>query len=333
MVERVDRSSNGESSTTSDQRPPAVEEPQNAVELVRDLVQPLEQLGVIDLEDRRQRRELLAEAPPLVDPPHPLHEDALRGTADDVLVRDGAELDLERGLVPDERAVDGLLAAEAAELGVDHLAVAEVDVPLLAAAAKVNDAALPRYLEGLEQIDHGHVRRRPGEARPPRRGAARGGDVLLRPAREEQVHPRDELADEDRLRQVVLDPELEAANLVLDRLLAREKDDGDARPLRRSFSLRTRVYPSSLGRRVSLRTRSGVERFDLRERVQAVGGRGDAVAGLLEAHLEHADAPRIGVDEKQLLLGHGRSVSMEGGAAGVKPGESPAALGQIAAPA
>ena len=62
------------------------------------------------------------------------------------------------------------------------------------------------------------------------------GDALLRAPRQEQVHARDELAHEDRLGEVVLDAELEAADLVLDRFLAREEDDRNARPLGRSLS-------------------------------------------------------------------------------------------------
>ena len=56
-------------------------------------------------------------------------------------------------------------------------------------------------------------------------------DALLRAAREEQVHARDQLAHEDGLGEVVLDAELEAADLVLDRLLAREEHDRDRGPL------------------------------------------------------------------------------------------------------
>ena len=44
-----------------------------------------------------------------------------------------AELDLELRLVPDERAVDRLLAAQAPEVRVDHLPLAEVNVRLLRA--------------------------------------------------------------------------------------------------------------------------------------------------------------------------------------------------------
>jgi hypothetical protein len=47
------------------------------------------------------------------------------------------------------------------------------------------------------------------------------------------------------------------------------------------------------------------QRLDLGERVEPVGSRGDAVASLFQADFEHAHAARIGVDEKQFLLGQG----------------------------
>ena len=217
----------------------------------------------------------------------------------EIVVLHRAELDLELRLVPDERAVDRLLAAQAPEVGVDHLPLAEVDVRRLHPAREVNDAALPRHLEGLQEIDDGHVGDRPAEARlPPGEQLVLRRDVLLRPSREEQVHARQELPDEDRLRQVVLDAELEAANLVLDRLLARQEDDGDDGPLRLLLELpdervavelrEARVGEDEIGRR----------EIELRQRVLPVGGRGYAVAGLLQADFEHADAARIGVHQQ-----------------------------------
>ena len=92
------------------QRPLAVEQTQDPVQLVGDLVEALEQLLMIDLEDRGQRRQLFTQSAPLVYAPHALHEDALRGGADDVVVLHRREDDLELGLVPDERAVDRLFA-------------------------------------------------------------------------------------------------------------------------------------------------------------------------------------------------------------------------------
>ena len=109
------------------QRALAVEQPQDAVQLVGDLVQALDQLLVIDLEDRGERRQLLEQAAPLVDAAHALHQEALRRGRNHVLVADRAKLDLEAAAAPDQRAVDRLFAAQPPELGVDDLAVAEVD--------------------------------------------------------------------------------------------------------------------------------------------------------------------------------------------------------------
>ena len=93
-------------------------------------------------------------------------------------------------------------------------------------------AALLRDLERLQEIDDGHVVR----SSPAKRvfsvaDDALVGETLLRATREDDVHAREQLADEDGLGEVVLDAELEPADLVLDRALRREEDDGDRRPL------------------------------------------------------------------------------------------------------
>jgi len=59
-----------------------VEEPQDPVQIVRDLVEPLEQLLGVDVEDRVERWELLEQPAPLIDPPHPLHQQPLGGGGD-----------------------------------------------------------------------------------------------------------------------------------------------------------------------------------------------------------------------------------------------------------
>ena len=128
MVDSVDRSSNGDSSTTSSN----VRLPSNRRRM------PLSSSGIsfnrssscvrVDLEDGSERRQLLQQAPPFVHPAHALHEEALRRRRDDVRVVDRRELDLEVAGAPDERAIDRLLAAQPSELGVDDLAVAEVDL-------------------------------------------------------------------------------------------------------------------------------------------------------------------------------------------------------------
>ncbi|MEZ4312197.1 MAG: hypothetical protein R3F14_29565 [Polyangiaceae bacterium] len=204
----------------------AVEEAEDAVQLVGDLVEAFEQLLAVHLEDGAERGERLQKAAPLVEAAHALHQEALRGGLDDVGVVDLAELDLEGALVPDEGAVDGLLAAQAAKDGVDALAVAEEDVRLVRLVLEVHDAALAVHLEGLDEVDHAHVGDRAGEA-----GAARevapGGEALARAARDEEVHAGDELAHEDRLGEVASSTPSPVADLVLDRLLAGEEDDGD----------------------------------------------------------------------------------------------------------
>src|SRR5262249_1653293 len=104
-----------------------IEQAEHPVDLVGDLGEALGELPVVDLEHCLERRQLLEQAAPLVEAPHPLHEEALGAELDDVLAADVLELDLELAVGPDEEAVHGLLALEAPELGVDHLAVAKVD--------------------------------------------------------------------------------------------------------------------------------------------------------------------------------------------------------------
>ena len=49
-------------------------------------------------------------------------------------------------------------------------------------------------------------------------------------------NPGDDLLDVDRLRQIVVDPELEATHLVFDVLVRGEKQERDVGPIRRSSS-------------------------------------------------------------------------------------------------
>ena len=109
----VERLEIGELAVVDDlhQRAPPVEQPQDAVDLVGDLGEPLGQLAVVDLEHGLERRQLLAQAPPLVDAPHALHQQALRRQLDHVLAPDVLELDLELAVAPDQQAIDRVFAA------------------------------------------------------------------------------------------------------------------------------------------------------------------------------------------------------------------------------
>ena len=145
MTLSASRSAKSQSSTTCISVAPPVEQPQDAVDLVGNLGEPLGELAIVDLEHRLERRQLLAQAAPLVDAPHALHQQALRRQLDHVLAPDVLELDLELAFAPHQQAIDGVLAAEPAELRVDHLAVAEVDRAAFAVGVlEVDDARLAR---------------------------------------------------------------------------------------------------------------------------------------------------------------------------------------------
>src|SRR5690606_31234446 len=128
-------------------------------------VEAIDELLGIDLEDGLQWRKLLEQSPPLVQAPHSLHQEALRGGGNDVLAIDGAELHLEGARAPDQGAINGFLAQEAAELRIHHLAVAEVDDGGHAVVLDTSYPALAPDLEGLEQVHHPHVLETAAEAR------------------------------------------------------------------------------------------------------------------------------------------------------------------------
>src|SRR5215468_9125462 len=194
------------------ERAPPVEEPEDAVHLVGNLGEPVDELLVVDLEDGLERRELLEETPPLVEPAHPFHEQALRREVDHVLAPDRLELDLELAVGPDEQAIHRVLALQPAELGVDDLAVPKVDRRAPALAGEVDDAGFSTYFNGLNQVNDRHVGELAGELGL-RLALLRQRRALL--LLKEDLDPGDDLLDVDRLRQVLLDAELEPADLVL----------------------------------------------------------------------------------------------------------------------
>ena len=95
-----------------DERPLAVEEAQDAVDLVGDLGEPLGEQVVVDLEDRVERGQLGEEPPPLVEAAQRLHEQSPRLLRDGVPAPDALPLDLEPPLPPREQPADGVEARE-----------------------------------------------------------------------------------------------------------------------------------------------------------------------------------------------------------------------------
>ena len=66
--------------------------------------------------------------------------------------------------LPVEQPVEGVLAGEPPELGVDDLAVPEVDDAASCGRPRLDGAGLAAHLEGLHQVDHAHVGEAAGEA-------------------------------------------------------------------------------------------------------------------------------------------------------------------------
>jgi hypothetical protein len=214
------------------------------------------------------------------------------------------ELQLEVALVPDQGAIQRPLAAQLAELGVLEPAHVEVDGPTLTEGRReVQHAALAADVDGLEQVHQAHVRERAAEAGLGLHALALEAHALT--ALQLEVHARDDLFDVDGLGQVVLHAELEALDLALHRAVAREEHEGDlagvlalAQPLHQLEPVHVRqagVADDHIGA-------TQPDHLDGRERV---GARGHAVAGLAQADLQHAQAALVGVDEEEVLLGHG----------------------------
>ena len=277
-----------------EERALAVEVPEHVVDLVGDLREPLDELPLIDLEDAVERRELLEHPPPLVEPPHPLHEDALRREVDALVAPHRAKVDLEGAVVEDERAIHGALTDDAAHLGVDDLAFAEEDLAARAPALEVQHAALAGDVDRLEQIDEPHVRERAAEARLRERVLQA---LALLPL-QHQVHAGDDLFDVDRLGEVVLDAELQPADLALDRGIARQEDERDRREVRALLDPLDEREPIPAGQARVRQDQVGQRQRHHVERALRVGRGRDAVARFAQADLEHAQAPGVGIDEQ-----------------------------------
>ena len=221
----------------------------------------------------------------------------LRRHRDHLAPANRAEHHLELALVPRQQPVDRVLALQGPGLGVDHLAVAEVDRRLLAGlAGEVDQAGLAADLDGLDQVDHRHVADAAGE---PRAAVAALLDPRALPLLDQDARAGDDLLDVDRLGQVVLDAQLEALDLGFDLGLRREEHERDVGPLGVGLeALAERVAVEFVEQR--LRDHQvGRRQLDLVEGVLAVDRGGDDEAGLLERHLEHAQAARVAVDQEE----------------------------------
>ncbi len=283
----------------------AVKEFENSVEFVRNFVEPFDEDVGTDLENRVERRQGFAKTTPLVHAPHALHQQSLRGTADDFGHLDFAEFDLEIAFVPKQDAIDGFFAGEFSQDRVDDFAVAEIDVGLLPVVVNVNDARFATHLERLQQIDDPHVGDETRKTRPStQRALLLGCEAISRITGEKNVDAGNQLANEDRLRQIIFDTQFEAADFVFDRLLTREKNDGNRRPISILLDAAHESVPIEVREARVRQDQVRRRKFDLRKRVVAIERCRNAEASLFEAYFEQTQAARVGVDKEELLFCH-----------------------------
>ena len=281
--------------------PFAVEQAENLVDLIGDLGELLGELVVVHLEAGFERRQALEELAPLVDAPHSFHEESL-GTALDLLVSPhGSKLEGEVPEGPRQETVHRFLSLERPEVRIDDLPVTEEDLPRVGFLRQMQNPGFPTEINSLQQVDDGHVLEGAREGRSRVRSTL---EVVSRLALQEHPDAGDDFLDENRLRQEVVDAELETSNLVFDGGSATQKNERDGSPF--GFGLHL------FGKRVSVYFRhirvgnDQIRRFGLYlgEGIDAIHGGGHVVARFAQAHLEHAQAPGVVVHDEQSLLGH-----------------------------
>ena len=97
------------------------------------------------------------DAVPLVDAPRRFHQQRSDGADDAAAGVEGPFLEDELAVVPGDDGEDGVLALEFLDVGVDDFAVFQVDRPLLAGAAREDEAArllgIGYELDDISQVD------------------------------------------------------------------------------------------------------------------------------------------------------------------------------------
>jgi hypothetical protein len=126
----------------------------------------------------------------------------------------------------------------------------------------------------------------------------------------QDVDPRDDLFDVDRLGEVVVDAELEAFDLVFNRRLGGEEDERNLGPVGHAAQTTTQLETVEVAG--ELRLGDDEVRSVRLELVECVGdgdGRRDAEARLAQRHLEHSQTASVPIDQEQALLRHAEQPS------------------------
>jgi hypothetical protein len=276
-----------------------VEETQQGVDLVWEFCEALGELGVVDLIDRVDRGELLLQAPPLVHATHALHQEALGRRLNAPRPFDRLEVDLEVAVFPGQEPVDGVLAPQFPGLRVDDLTIGKVEPRLMGRPVDREHAALAPEFNRLQQVDHAHVFERAEE--PAFVLALELGSLALLQG---DGHPGDDLFDVDRLGEVVVGAEFEAADFVLDGRLIREEDERNLPIPFVGLHPPTEFVPVH-HRHVGVgEDERGADEIEFPERLLTVGRRRHAVTGIAQRDLHHAEALRVVVDQEQVLFHH-----------------------------
>ncbi len=140
------------------ERPHAVEQPQDAIDLVGNVGEPFGQQAVIDLEDRIQRGHARQQPPPLVDAAQSLHQQVMRRRLDRVLAADALPLDGQPARRPAKQPVHGVTPRQPPDLGVDDAPLPEEHLAARAFGADdQRDARLLVGGDGAHQINERHV--------------------------------------------------------------------------------------------------------------------------------------------------------------------------------
>jgi hypothetical protein len=125
------------------------------------------------------------------------------------------------------------------------------------------------------------------------------------PLLEQDIDPRDDLFDVDRLGQVVVDTELEAANLVLDRGLGGEEHERDLGPVGGAAHTTTELEAIEVGWKFRFgNDQVGCVELELVERVGYRYRRRDGKSRFAKRDLQHSQTASVAIDQEQALLGH-----------------------------